>query len=303
MKKRIHSRILTALLLAVSMLSTGLYSQTAAKPANEFPLRERKTTDGFRIATANVRQMFKKDYKTGNGWEDRKDICRDAIIALNADIIAMQENREPISNYLLEKMDGFALSNGLYRDGKAINPIMYSTKRFERIKEGGFWLSPTPNVKNTMFPGATLRVACWVLLKDKTNGKQLYVVNTHYTHDSNDIRVLQVGVMLDFTKTLPKDIPILMTADYNCGMDSDPMKKITDAGWVDTYSDVHGSKDPGFTFHGFQGEKRTKKSPKIDHIIRNKYLKCVDAEVAKDHRGDKYPSDHYFITAEMVYVK
>ncbi len=304
MRKHNNIPILTATILILSMLAGGLCSQAAPEASNTIPMRERKTPDGIRIVTANVRQMFKDDYKTGNGWEDRKELCRDVFLAQNADIFCLQENRTAISDYLMGFMPGFVLSNGVYRSKQPINPIMYSSKRFDKIKEGGFWLSPTPDVEDSLFPGATRRVANWVLLKDKTTGKQLYIVNAHYTHDSEPIRLLQIDVTLNFTKTLQPGIPVVMTADYNCGIDSPTITKVKNAGWIDSYTAVHGPEEPGFTFHGFRGTKYGKpKAPKIDFIFYQPPLRPVAAEIIRDSRNGRYPSDHYYISAELVFDK
>ncbi|MDF9826520.1 endonuclease/exonuclease/phosphatase family metal-dependent hydrolase [Ereboglobus sp. PH5-5] len=294
--------LIIAIALTFSILSGSIWAQASG----EFALRKRRTTDGFRVVTANVRQMMKDDYKTGNGWDQRKDICRDAIMAQNADIYCIQENRAAITDYLMKAMPGFTLSNTIYRSKQPINPIMYSTKRFKKMNEGGFWLSPTPDVENSIFEGGTRRVANWVLLKDKVTGKQLCVINAHLQHDSDSVRMLQMDVMLDFAKTLPPGTAAFMTADFNCGMNSGPMKKTTAAGWADSYAVVHGPAEPGATFHGFRGTEGEKKRVKIDHILINKFLKPVAAEISKDSRlvdgVRRYPSDHYFVSAELVYA-
>ena len=41
---------------------------------------------------------------------------------------------------------------------------------------------------------------------------------------------------------------------------------------------------------------------KIDHVLYNKLLKPVAAEIIRDNRGGRYPSDHYFVSAEFVYA-
>lgn len=303
MKKHLNPHVMTAFLLFFSMLPGGLCLQAEPKIPDEIAMRKRQTPDGIRVVTANLRQMMKEDYKTGNGWEQRKELCRDVIMAQNADIYCLQENRTEISAYLMAAMPGFALSNTIYRSKQPINPVMYSSRRFKKIKEGGFWLSPTPEVENSVFPGFTRRVANWVLLEDNTSGKQLYIINAHYAHDSEDARARQIEVMLNFAKTLPPDIAAVTTADFNCGIGSMPIKKILNAGWLDSYTAIHGPAEPGNTFHGFLGAADTKKRMKIDHVFHTKQLKPVAAEIIKDSRGGKYPSDHYFVSAELIYVK
>ncbi|AWI10067.1 endonuclease/exonuclease/phosphatase family protein [Ereboglobus luteus] len=303
MEKQKSFPFIISVALAFLMISGSIWAQ----PSGEFALRKRQTADGFRVVTANVRQMMKEDYETGNGWDQRKEICRSVIVAQNADIYCIQENRSAITDYLLKAMPGFTLSNTIYRSKQPINPIMYSTKRFKKMNEGGFWLSPTPHVENSMFPGATRRVANWVLLKDKVTGKQLCVINAHLQHDSDSVRMLQMDIMLDFAKTLPPGTPAFMTADFNCGMNSGPMKKTTADGWMDSYAIVHGPAEPGATFHAFHGTEGEKKRVKIDHILINKFLKPVAAEIIKDSRlvdgVRRYPSDHYFVSAELVYTE
>ena len=76
---------------------------------------------------------------------------------------------------------------------------------------------------------------------------------------------------------------------------------IKSAGWTDTYTAVHGEAEPGYTVHLFKGDQYEKKETgkKIDFIFSRGAVKSMGSEIVKDHIDGIYPSDHYFVAAEI----
>jgi endonuclease/exonuclease/phosphatase family metal-dependent hydrolase len=66
---------------------------------------------------------------------------------------------------------------------------------------------------------------------------------------------------------------------------------------------VHGNLDAGNTVHGFLGPaykpKKARPYSKIDFIFVKGEVTPVESHVIKDEIGDKYPSDHYFVSADV----
>jgi endonuclease/exonuclease/phosphatase family metal-dependent hydrolase len=50
------------------------------------------------------------------------------------------------------------------------------------------------------------------------------------------------------------------------------------------------------TFHGFRGGEE---GDKIDAVLRGPGWEVVEAEIVRDHRDGRYPSDHYPVTAVL----
>ncbi|MDR0351931.1 MAG: endonuclease/exonuclease/phosphatase family protein [Opitutaceae bacterium] len=288
-------------LLAIATLFFPAPS-AAGVPAASVSQRHRKTEAAIRVVSANIRHDFAKDFETGDSWEPRKEFCRDVLLAQDADIFCFQEMRINNFDYLKENLPGFAAFYGPAEASK--NAIFYSTKRFEKIEGGAFWLSDTPEKPFSHLPKSGDRVANHLLLRDKLTGRRLLVWNTHFQHDNEDVRTRQARIFTSFAEKRPADIPQILTADFNADANTPAIQHLKASGWIDSYAAVHGPAEPGYTFHGFAG--RAYKNPnspgKIDFVFSNNLLRATAAEIIRDSNGKRYPSDHYFVSAEMEYT-
>lgn len=286
----------------------ALFVFSAAPPAvaddGEITKRTRKTENAVRVVTANLRQHFAFDYDTGDGWKDRRELCRDVLAAQDADIICFQECSLDQIEYLKKAMAGylwFGLGNAP-GERNPFNAILYSGKRFKKANTGAFWLSDTPEIAGSHIAGSRIRFVNWILLKDTKTGRDLMVWNTHLDHQGNAFREKQIGILLNRTTKISPQIPQILTGDFNTSADNAVIKVTQAVGWIDSYTAVRGPGDPGRTAHGFRGEKAGP-GKKIDFIFANKCLKPTAAEIISDSRNGRYPSDHYFVSAELEYAE
>ena len=97
------------------------------------------------------------------------------------------------------------------------------------------------------------------------------------------------------------EFPQLLVGDFNASMENPVYQRIEKYGWKDTYTAIHGPTEPGGTVHRFQGENyiHRGKGRKIDFVFVKGGANPVRAEIIRDHVDGVYPSDHYFILAEM----
>ena len=265
----------------------------------------------IRVVTANLRTTSPRDYETGNGWNQRRELCRDVLLALDADIYCFQEGRNAHLDFLKKTMPGFehsVVAHVITEKGQPepTGTILYSTKRFKKVRSGGFWLSDTPEKPGSRFEGsAYTRIINWVLLQDQETGRELLVWNAHLDEARGEkgaaLREKQARVFLDFAGKIPSSVPQIFTGDMNTTAGSKAMRDITTAGWTDSWAALHGPADPGRTFHGFAGAKVPGKGGKIDFIFCNTPLKPLASEIVRDNRDGKYPSDHYFVMADLEY--
>jgi len=63
---------------------------------------------------------------------------------------------------------------------------------------------------------------------------------------------------------------------------------------------MHGNADPCDTFHQFQGPAFPHHSGKIDWIFTRGAVRTLGAAIISDAVGGRYPSDHYFISADIA---
>lgn len=265
-------------------------------------------TATHKILTCNVRVDVPADSLTGDGWVHRREFCGDVIQAQKADLIGLQEAQAAHLNYLKSRMpeyDSYALSNSVATFHPA-NAILYRRERYELISAGGFWLSETPHVASSKsWDSANPRFINWVDLKVRETGKQLRYWNTHLDHKGQEARVKGAALIVEASKVVPEEFPQLLTGDMNARANNAAIKNFTTAGWQDTYAAVNGPADPGFTAHGFKGVNSPAKGAdgtprgKIDWIFYRGPVKALSAAVIRDSREGHYPSDHYFVSAEV----
>ncbi len=265
-----------------------------------------------KILCCNIRVALDTDESAGVGWSQRKDICIRIIKNHKPDILCLQEvlrvQNEDLKvafpdhmSYGFEGPEMDAFKEGYH--GIAKNPILFSTKKYELLSAGGFWLSETPLVAGSKsWDTNRARHVNWVRLKDKKTGTDFRVLNLHLDHKSQEARVKQTQMVLEESKQYPVGYPQIFTGDFNASAANDVHSNIRAAGWEDTYAAIHGDAEPGYTVHLFKGDKYEKKEKgkKIDFIYALGSIKALKSEILRDSIKGVYPSDHYFVAADIV---
>jgi endonuclease/exonuclease/phosphatase family metal-dependent hydrolase len=254
----------------------------------------------LRILTCNIR---KSDADDGpNAWSHRRQLCADILKGRDPDIICFQEMRREQYLYIKDAFAGHRFL-GMTKTATCshpINAIFYRAGRFEFLSAGGYWLSETPHVAGSRsWQSASIRLANWVRLKDRHTGGQLRVLNTHLDHISETAKWNQMKMILNDSSDYPDDFPQIMTGDLNVDQRHRVIQMIEDADWWDTYRKVHRSEDPGNTFHGFLGPSYETEKGKIDWIFARGGIRAEAATIIRDGANGRYPSDHYFVEADI----
>jgi endonuclease/exonuclease/phosphatase family metal-dependent hydrolase len=256
--------------------------------------------DVVRILTCNVRTSRAKD--GDNDWLNRKDVCIDVIRAQNPDIICCQEVTDDQFADLGEGLPDFQ-SFGMADEPASANPvnaIFYRRGMFRHISSGGYWLSQTPHVPgSSSWESRCVRLCNWLRLVEVSSGRELRVANTHLDHISQEARVNQARLINDEAAAYEPAYPQILTGDMNCTCDNPAIASFLSAGWIDTYAAVHGTANPGNTFHGFLGTGFILEWGKIDWILVRGSLHIDGAAIINSSINGRYPSDHYFLSADV----
>lgn len=254
----------------------------------------------MRILSCNIRYMGGDD--GDNCWDIRKDICFDVITSHAADIMCCQEVWRQQCEDMAAAFPWYA-SFGMIDTcvGKSpMNTVFYRSNRFRLLSAGGYWLSEAPHITGSIsWDSLYVRLANWLRLEDRSSSKDFRVINTHLDHVGQTAREQQAEVINLDVWAYPADYPQFLAGDMNCDSANPAIHLFISAGWKDTYEAVHGPGDPGHTFHEFEGDVYRSDIGKMDWIFFRGDAAITGAEIIKGTRNGHYPSDHYFITADI----
>jgi endonuclease/exonuclease/phosphatase family metal-dependent hydrolase len=252
------------------------------------------------ILTCNIRYFGAQD--GANAWAFRKKLCAEVIRSRNPHVICFQEMWGEQFDDLAAafgEFDAFGMADEP-TNRRPMNAIFYHRDAFRRISAGGYWLSETPHVPgSSSWASACVRLANWVRLAERATGAEFRVVNTHLDHVSQLARERQARLIVEDATAYGDDYPQLLTGDMNADWTNAAIAIFRAGGWADTYAMIHGTKDPGFTFHGFRGPEFISAIGKMDWVFARGHIAVTAAEVITDSRAGRFPSDHYFVGAAV----
>ena len=275
-------RVRGELLLAAFALATGCAAPTEAPPVE--------------VMSFNVRYANPND--GADAWTQRRELVFDVLRDHDPDLVGLQEA-------LPAQMDELAAAFpahrflGQGREGGRrgeFSALMVRDARFEVLESGDVWLSPTPDVVGSRGWDAALpRMCTWAVLRDRASGAQLFAMNAHFDHRGQEARRESAGVLLAERARRP-DLPLILTGDLNAGEDAPPLDALRAGGLRDSFRDAHPDAATVGTFNGFRGEAE---GAKIDYVLVDERWTTLAAAIVRDHDGERYPSDHFPVTATL----
>ena len=253
------------------------------------------------VMTFNIRYDTASD--GADRWDLRKDQVAGVIASRRPDVVGLQEAKHHQLQWLLGALPEYA-SVGVGRDdGQTAGEyaaILYRRERFAVTQSGTFWLSPTPEVPGSKGWGASLpRICTWARLVESATGQAFYHFNTHLDHLSEPAR--ENGLALIAQRIAERDPadPAVLTGDFNAEETSRALAVLLSDGSpvpVDAYRTVHPEESAAGTFHGFSGHP----SERIDYVLLSPEWQVRSAEIVRDSRSGRYPSDHFPVYATVA---
>jgi endonuclease/exonuclease/phosphatase family metal-dependent hydrolase len=275
--------------------------------------------------TFNIRCDEEKDGK--NRWTPRHEWAPDLIRRTDCDFVGIQEamphQRTDLDRALQPEYQGIGVPRG--PDGEAV-PLYFRTARWklDASQTGTFWLSDTPDqVASTTWGNRAPRVVTWGRFVEQPSGRAIYVFNTHFDHRSENARQKSAAMLLERIARLPQSEPAILLGDLNSNEDAVAVNVLTGKtpgpiSLCDTFRAVHPDlpKEAVGTFHGFSGVPT--EEGKIDFIFASKSAKVLSADILREHylnfeseersndvirenHGERYPSDHFPVSAEIAF--
>ncbi len=249
------------------------------------------------VMTFNVRLPVAADGP--NRWEARRDLMASVIREAHPDLFGTQELFRLQGDDLVARLPEYTwFGRGRYGDdGDEHMGVFYRRDRLQVLESGDFWLSDTPDVPGSITWGHPLpRMVTWALFKRIADGKRFYYFNTHlpYRDEDEPARVKGGKEILARLTRLPRDVPVILTGDFNTGPESLVHQTLTSE-LQDAWLTAPRKSGPEGTFHAFTG----KPEKRIDWILF-RGVKANSVRVITTSEDGRYPSDHFPVDAELT---
>ena len=253
----------------------------------------------LKVMSYNIRMGSAKDGT--NSWEFRYPATALMLEDQKPDVFGVQEAFNYQIRFIEDNFEDYDCVGVGRDDGKQKGEFMsifWNKKTVKMIKWGTFWLSETPEKPSMGWDAACKRTATWALMKDKKTGKQFYFVNTHLDHRGTEARKKGLELIVSrIAEINPKGYPMVLTGDFNVKPDNATLKdldsKMQSARKIAPRTDNH----PTFNNWG-----KIKPDMVIDYIYVSGFSACPEYHTVTEKYGTwKYVSDHYPITAKLIF--
>jgi endonuclease/exonuclease/phosphatase family metal-dependent hydrolase len=242
-------------------------------------------SNGKHIASsANISTMsFNVYWDTSD--QTRVNNVLSTIEKYSPDTFGVQEATPQWITLLAQKFgDEYAYVGQGRTSGGEYNAIFYKKNKFTLVESGTKWMSGTPDVSGSKLDGSIYpRIFTYALLKIKNTDKQFIHVNTHPDHtDNKTVRLEQVKVLTSFLSSKYKNIPTVLTGDFNDTSEAPSIQHILSSGFENSMQNAFVTES-----------SHTFKQSVIDYafISPNDFF-VYEYDVVTDTYNGSYPSDH-----------
>ena len=260
--------------------------------------------NSLRVMTYNIR--FDNPADGVHAWPNRKELVASVIRYHKADIIGVQEALEHQIQDLMELLPGFDwVGVGRNEDeGGEFCAILYRSSVVTVKAAQTFWLSESPDEPGSKSWDSSLpRIATWAHFVTSSDGRELFVLNTHFDHRGEQARLESARLLKEQVSKLANGLPVIVMGDLNATSEQPPLVLLSDTplsdgrslrdGFVHSIVPHHG---PASTWTGFT---KIEADRRIDYIFASEDLPIHYHAILTDKLEDRYPSDHLPVLVEV----
>lgn len=294
---------------------TGCRKESARLSLPEPPPAKPGALLTLKLVSFNVRYENTGEKRPERLWPSRMPAVLRALRALDPDVFGVQEALHGQCADLWASLPDYDFHGVGRDDGQRTGEyagIFFKRGRFavDESDRGTFWLSATPEKAGSMTWGnAFPRIAGWVRLIDRANGRGFYVFNTHWDHQNQYSRekgALLIAQRIDARKH--RDEAVVLLGDFNATEGNPAVAylrgvKTTLAGkpaaWagglVDAFGALHPKEPARTTLHFWTNTRQG--TAKVDHILVSPPCRVKAADISSRERVPV--SDHFPVWAEV----
>ena len=277
--------------LAVALATSCATLIAAAQTSEPAPLS---------VMTFNIRYGTANDGE--NNWAARRELLYEVIREQGADVIGLQEALDFQLDSIVAAVPGYAVvgvgRNDAARKGEYA-AILFRKDRLQVASSGTFWFSDTPEVvASTTWGNRITRICTWARFIDR-DGRAFWHFNLHLDHESQPSRERSVELLrrrVD-ARPFPRE-PVVITGDFNVGEKNPALTALLSGNaFIDTFRTLYPDQQPAGTFSGFTAGKVD--GDKIDYVFVQPGTAVLAATIVRTSRNNRYPSDHFPVTAQI----
>lgn len=248
------------------------------------------------VVSYNIRLATDSDGE--NAWKFRKEKLNAFLHEMQPDVFGLQEVLHEQLECIADNFPEFQYVGVGRDDGKTsgeYSPVFYNKSKYSVLQSGTFWLSQTPEIAGSRgWDAACNRVVSYVGLQDLATGKKIFVFNTHFDHMGELARKNSSLLFLKAVDSIAKDIPCIITGDFNSNQQSESYKILTDPSNPKHFTDsrlvAENNEGVDYSFTGF---KVNGIQPElIDYIFIKGPIRVKSFTIDNRNDGINYPSDH-----------
>lgn len=189
----------------------------------------------LRFVTFNIWNVWRLTRKAWN----RDDLAAEILQDLQPDIFCLQEFDAPFRHEEQSLPKMMATYSEVAVQGVDAdvnwNPIFYVSSRFRLLDSGHHVYSVGTEYPYREHYRSHFRTLTWGVLEDRTTGKPIAVMNTHYDTDSANLKS-ESDELISISREIRQkyDCPILAAGDYNCPLAGEAVRNMLAVGFRDT---------------------------------------------------------------------
>ncbi len=257
---------------------------------------------GQSITCMSYNIRYDTDRDSLDSWTNRKAFLLNQVQFYQPDIMGTQEGLKHQLDYLQTRLKGYDYKGIGRDDGQTkgeYTAIFYNQNKFRLLKEGTFWLSPTPDKVGLGWDAVCNRTCTYLLLEHQQSQQKYWIFNTHFDHIGKVARKNAAQLILEKIQQLnTANYPIILMGDFNV-TPTDPVYTVLTNQLADTQKI---SQSPPFgnegTFNGFKFHQPLTR--RIDYIFTNpNWVNVLKYATLSDSKDCRYPSDHLPVFVEV----
>jgi endonuclease/exonuclease/phosphatase family metal-dependent hydrolase len=280
---------------ATALATGALAGSTQAQESFDAPLIGKPRGDQLHLITFNLRLAGVDP--APRTWEERRPLVKTVLNREKPSILVTQEGLYPQLQDVLDDLDGYDwIHLGRQGGSKSESTAIYwNAKRLKVVEYDHQWLSSTPLVIGSKDWGNNVeRMLTWIRFLDRETGKEFYVVDNHFDHQSENAR--QLGSQMNVDLIMPwieQGFPVVSAGDFNQVPGTPTYQILVDGGLVDTMLEAEEQVTPVYgTWNGWNPAP-SEEERRIDWIMATPDVRVLKAAVNTYAKDGRTPSDHW----------
>lgn len=262
-----------------------------------FPMREGYAFN-LKVASINIRMDTSRD--SLNPWRIRKIQLFEYVKSQKMDVLCLQECCKNQLDDFKKAFPGYSVVSISSKKRQCLNvPILYSTRKFDCLESGTFWLSEHPEIKGKGWDAASSRLATWAKLKEKRTGIIFFVYNTHLDNVGKVAKIEGMKLIKHHIKIKANNSPSILTGDMNSTPNSEAYKLalVEQIPMTDAYEAAPRKYGVSYSFHKYG----IRNSRRIDHVFLSESIMVRDVCIPQEKKENGcYMSDHNPVVVNIV---